>query len=91
MPGAPTNVNLEVVSSTQLRLSWDTPSEKNGIISDYYIKWRIVRNDTDHIVHGPLLTARKAETENRKMIDIEDLGKHYNYFIAIFERIITQE
>ena len=77
VPGAPTNVELEVFSSTQLRVSWDSPSERNGIISEYYIKWRIVRNDTGHIVHGPLLTARKAETESEKIIDIEDLGKHY--------------
>ena len=73
-PGAPENVSLVPISSTQLRLSWETPLKTNGEISEYYITWRIVRNDTNHTVDG-LLSAR-SEDGSMTSYDITDLGKY---------------
>ena len=75
VPSEPRDVSLEVISHTQLRLSWNTPSDKNGLISGYYIRWKILRNDTNHTVSGQFDTA--TVDENMKIFDIEDLGKHY--------------
>ena len=70
---APINVSLVPISSTQLQLSWRTPSHQNGVIKSYYITWRIVRNDTNHIVDGELKTAEKEEDD--KVIMITKLGE----------------
>lgn len=70
---APINVSLVPISSTQLELSWRTPSHQNGVIKSYYITWRIVRNDTNHIVDGKLNTAKKEKDD--KVIRISNLGE----------------
>ena len=79
VPDVPTNVSLVAVSSAQLQLSWETPSHRNGIISVYYITWKIVRNDTNHTVDGHIKTAEVKETINikKKSFEISELGKHY--------------
>ena len=74
MPGVPISVNLVPSSSTQLKLSWGTPSVRNGVILSYYITWRIVRNDTNHVVDGKLKT-RKVELPNPKSFIIQNLGE----------------
>ena len=72
-PGVPENVSLIPVSSSQLRLSWKAPSNKNGVISGYYITWRIVRNDTNHTVDGKLRTMKVSS--NTTSYYISELGK----------------
>ena len=71
-PGAPMNVSLVSTSVSQLRLSWKTPSHKNGEISAYYITWRIVRNDTNHTLDGKLITTVNMNTMS---YNISGLGK----------------
>ncbi|CAB4012554.1 Down syndrome cell adhesion molecule Dscam2, partial [Paramuricea clavata] len=67
VPGVPINVSLIPILSTQLEVSWEIPCDQNGIILSYYITWRIVRNDTNHIVDGKLETA-KEEVDTKSFI-----------------------
>ena len=76
--GPPENVALVPVSSTQLLLTWETPSDKNGVISGYYITWTIVRNDTNHTVDGNLI--RTKVNESTKSYDILNLGMYLQLF-----------
>ena len=89
VPSVPTNVSLVAVSSTELRLSWETPSNRNGVISAYYITWKIVRNDTNHTVDGPMETRKIEETtltvDTTKSLNISKLGKHYLFRAYIFK------
>lgn len=73
-PGVPRNVSLVPISSNQLRLTWKTPSDQNGVISGYYITWRIERNDTNHTVDGELRT--KKVNGNVRSYDLSNLGKY---------------
>lgn len=77
-PDVPENVALVPISSTQLHLSWKTPLNKNGLISGYYITWRIVRNDTNHTVDGNLNT--KIVNESTKSYNVPNLGKYLLLF-----------
>ena len=73
VPGVPKDVVLTSSSPNQLDLTWETPSEKNGVITGYYITWRIVRNDTNHTVNG----GRKTKKVNTTSYKISELGQYY--------------
>ena len=72
-PGVPESVSLISISFSGLRLSWKPPKDTNGVISGYYITWRIVRNDTNHTVDGKLITT--TVNENTMSYNISGLGK----------------
>ena len=75
--GVPRNVDLLPFSHNELRLSWNPPFEKNGVISGYFITWRIVRNATNHMIKGAL---ENTTTDlNEKFFEISNLGKCYFY------------
>ena len=53
-PGVPENVQLVSISHSQLRLSWQPPSNPNGIITGYSVTWKMVSNDRETQVNGTL-------------------------------------
>ena len=55
--------------------------DTNGVISGYYITWRIVRNDTNHTVDGELLT--RTVNMYTMSYNILGLGKYLQPFWPI--------
>lgn len=53
-PNIPESVELFVVSHSQLKLTWQTPSRPNGIITGYRIRWKMDSNDRLQPVDGRL-------------------------------------
>ena len=69
-PGRPTNVKISAVSSTALMVSWDKPTENNGVILDYTVRYFCVntnrcQDDRQHTarVHSYLVTGLYPYTE----------------------------
>jgi hypothetical protein len=73
VPGVPVNVKLKPHSPHQLQLTWNIPSEQNGKITGYHVTWRLVRNDTNHPIDGPLKTEEVPGEESKSYI-IDNLG-----------------
>ncbi|CAB4016473.1 phosphatidylinositol phosphatase PTPRQ, partial [Paramuricea clavata] len=60
-PGKPRSVQLEPISSTELGLTWTSPSDPNGVITGYRIVWSIVRDDKNMSVSN---SVSKTEIKN---------------------------
>lgn len=52
VPGAPVNVDLTPSSTTSLYVSWDEPSELNGVITSYTVAWIQDGHDMTEDVYG---------------------------------------
>ena len=49
-PGIPHNLRIRIISSKSLRVNWNSPSDPNGIITEYELKWRLVEDDKQNKV-----------------------------------------
>ena len=51
-PGRPRNVQVLPISFSQLRATWQSPLDPNGVIIGYKITWRMVTDDKQQSVDG---------------------------------------
>lgn len=73
-PGEPDNVDLKVISATQLNLTWKSPRDPNGVIIGYRVIWKMVRNDNNiHRVGNS--TIQVIHDGDAVMFSIVKLGK----------------
>ena len=54
VPSSPRNLNLNVTSPTNIWVSWEEPSELNGVITSYTLKWKTNDSEADIDVPGAL-------------------------------------
>ena len=80
-PSAPTSVEVIVVSSSQLNITWQPPSAPNGVIIGYNITWRMTKNDLDVSVNGVLNISLLPAS--RRMYSIKQLGNYWRFFMFI--------
>ena len=73
-PGEPDDVDLKVISATQLNLTWKSPRDPNGVIIGYRVIWEMVRDDNDmHRVGSS--TIQVINDGDVVMFSIVELGK----------------
>jgi hypothetical protein len=75
-PGKPGSVQLEAVSSTELSLTWTSPSDPNGVIRGYRIVWSIVRDDKNMSVTNNISKTGIIKNGSAVSFRIYTLGKH---------------
>ncbi|XP_046841964.1 titin-like isoform X3 [Xenia sp. Carnegie-2017] len=78
-PGAPVNVTLQRSSSTVLNLTWEIPSDPNGIILGYYVSWSKVLNDKNETV---LMNRNSTNTTNTSF-SISNLDPYSIYNVSL--------
>ena len=78
-PSGPTSVEVIVVSSSQLNITWQPPSEPNGVIIGYDITWRMTKNDSDESVNGVLNRIPSLLAASRRMYTIKQLGNYWRF------------
>lgn len=75
-PGKPDNVSLVPVSATQLNLTWESPSDPNGIITGYRVIWKMVRDDNNMLIKGSDSKTQVINNKDAEFFPIMNLGKH---------------
>lgn len=83
-PSEPTNVRLDLESSTALQLNWSPPANPNGEITGYRIISFIVKDDKNRSVN---INKHRQDIVTETGFEIEHLGKIYDFkeqFICIF-------
>ena len=77
VPTKPINLRASNLSSHQLNVSWNEPERRNGIITDYTVYYKLLRNDKNEIVSGTTW-----ETEviagNKTTVVLKNLRKCFN-------------
>ena len=76
-PSAPTNVKVVAVSSSRLDITWQPPSDPNGVITGYNITWRMTRNDLDEPGDNKLNKIPSLLSESARNYSIDNLGNNY--------------
>lgn len=74
-PGEPGSVKLAVISSTQLNLTWASPSDPNGVITGYRVIWRMVRDNNDVFVNDSSSRTEIINNGDAVLFAIVNLGK----------------
>ncbi|CAB4034804.1 Transposon Ty3-G Gag-Pol poly, partial [Paramuricea clavata] len=72
-PGKPGNVQLERISSTELYLTWTSPSDPNGVIIGYRIVWSILRDDKNMSVSNSVSKTEIINNGNAASFRIDKL------------------
>ncbi|XP_046863649.1 phosphatidylinositol phosphatase PTPRQ-like isoform X3 [Xenia sp. Carnegie-2017] len=78
-PGPPVNVTLQRSSSTVLNLTWEIPSDPNGIIRGYNISWSKVLNDKNETV--PM--NRNSTNSTKTSFSISNLDPYSVYNVSL--------
>ena len=74
-PGKPESFQLIPISATVLSLSWDSPSDPNGVITGYRISWKMIEDDRNMFVtEGSRVNIIK--NGNAESFQIHDLGNN---------------
>ena len=74
-PGKPDNVDLTVISATQLNLTWTSPSDPNGVIIGYRVMWKMVRDDNNMLIEASDSKTQVINNENAELFSIVSLGE----------------
>ena len=69
------NVSLVAASPTKLNLTWESPSDPNGVIMGYRITWRITMNDKDMRVNNNDTKTKIINKGGAVSFQIDALGK----------------
>ena len=75
MPGPP-RANVSNIASRSISVRWDPPSDPNGVIRGYRVRWRNIRRD------GGISQYRYPSSDERQ-ITLENLHPHTQYIINI--------
>ncbi|XP_028413458.1 titin-like isoform X2 [Dendronephthya gigantea] len=82
VPSAPTNVKIISVSSSQLNITWQPPADPNGVITGYYITWRMIKNDLNQSV-SVLTRISSALSAKTRMHSIQNLEPYSVYNLSL--------
>ncbi|CAB4035820.1 phosphatidylinositol phosphatase PTPRQ [Paramuricea clavata] len=82
-PGKPGNVQLERISSTELDLTWTSPSDPNGVITGYRIVWSILRDDKNMSVSNSVSKTEIIHNASTVSFRIEKLGPYSMYSVSL--------
>ena len=78
-PSAPTNVKVVAVSSSQLDISWQPPTDPNGEITGYNVTWRMIETDLNEPGDNVLNKTQSLLDESARNYSIDNLGKFKNF------------
>ncbi|XP_028413448.1 tyrosine-protein phosphatase Lar-like isoform X5 [Dendronephthya gigantea] len=82
VPSAPTSVKIISVSSSQLNIKWQPPADPNGVITGYYITWRMIKNDLDQSDTNNVFNSTSLSAKTR-MYPIQKLAPYSEYNVSI--------
>ena len=77
VPTEPLNLRAFNLTSQRLNVSWSEPKRRNGILTNYIVYYKLLRNDKNQNVPG---TTWNTETiySSKLTVELKNLGKFFN-------------
>ena len=77
VPTEPLNLHAFNITSQQLNVSWSEPKRRNGILTNYTVYYKLLRNDKNE--NGPATAwEKKTIFSNKLSVELKNLGKLFN-------------
>ena len=77
VPTEPLNLDAFNITSQQLNVSWSEPKRRNGILTNYTVYYKLLRNDKNQ--NGPATAwEKKTIFSNKLSVELKNLGKLFN-------------